>query len=170
MPRFALAVLLIAAAPGLAAAQGNDPAARCRNGALPFAASDANRLADADLQQLAGKTVVYIRESTRTPGVYVNLTRELRADGSSVHGCQAGRSPDGPWRACTSIGSDKASVAGSRDVGIWSVRARSLCVASASFGERAEGCFAIHRQGQVYAARQISGSRTFCIEGTITLK
>ena len=90
-----LRIVLVAVAlavPSLAAAQ-NVPTAFCRNGALPFAATEANRAARAQLQALiSGKRLGYVRESNRGAGVWFNFTREFRADGSSVHGCQAGRS------------------------------------------------------------------------------
>jgi hypothetical protein len=165
-------VLVTAAAIAPAhAQQGNDPAARCRNGAIPFAASEANRLGDAQIRDLfIGKKLGYIRESTRTPGIYINATRELRADGSVEHHCSAGRGPNGPWKACAELGSDRQAIKGSRDVGVWRIANRALCVASASFGERSEGCFSIHREGTTLAAKQTGGPRSHCIEGVVTAR
>ena len=86
-----------------------------------------------------------------------NSHRELRADGSVAHVCQFGRGTAGPWKPCTQIGSEKRTVPGARDVGLWSVKNRALRTFSASFGEGTEACFAIHRQGQAPAAKHISG-------------
>jgi hypothetical protein len=161
---------LALALPSGAAAQ-NAATSFCKNGALPFAATEANRLAGPALTQaLSGKRLVYVRESNKTAGIWFNLGREFRADGSSVHSCQAGRGPSGPWGACRQIGEEKVNVAGPRDVGVWNVKGNSFCVTSASFGERSTGCFALHRQGQALAAKQISGHRSFCVEGAITLQ
>lgn len=166
--RISLAALLAGAWCSPAAAEGNDPTASCRNGAMPFPVSESNRLSDAAIQQLfAGKKLAYVREATKTPGLYISATRELRADGSVKHVCTLGRGTDGPWRPCPKIGDERTSIAGGRDVGVWSVRNGSLCTASASFSQRAEACFAIYRQGQALAARQVSGPRTFCIEGAV---
>ena len=153
-----------------AAAAQNAPTSFCKNGALPFAASDANRLKGPALQQaLAGKRLLYVREGTRA-GLWFSLARELRADGSAVHSCQAARAPGGPWGACRQVGEEKVNVSGSRDIGVWNVKDNALCTESASFGRRSHGCFAIHRQGQATAAKQLSGNRSFCIEGAITLQ
>jgi hypothetical protein len=169
MPRLALAALMVAV-PSLAAAQ-NAPTSFCRNGAMPFAATEANRIAGPALQRLlVGKRLGYVRESNRGNGFWFKLTRELRADGSSVHSCLVSRSANGPWQPCRQVGEERVNVAGSRDVGVWSVKANALCMTSASFGERSGGCFAIYRQGRAYAARQLSGNRSYCIEGAITLQ
>ena len=169
MVRSVLAALLVAAWPGVAVAQGNDPAASCKNGPMPFAISESNRLSDAEIQQVfAGKKLGYVREATKTPGLYIKAARELRADGSVNHVCTLGRGTSGPWRPCPKIGDEKTSIAGGRDAGVWSVRDRALCTRSASFGEASQGCFAIYRQGPVLAAKQISGPRTYCIEGAVT--
>lgn len=169
MLRIALVAVALAV-PSLAAAQ-NAATSFCRNGALPFAATEANRVAGAQLQPLiSGKRLGYVREPNRGAGVWFNLTREFRADGSSVHGCLAGRSANGPWGPCRQVGEERVNVAGPRDVGVWSVKTNALYVVSASFGERSEGCFAIYRQGQAFAAKQLSGNRSFCVEGAITLQ
>lgn len=161
---------LALALPGAAAAQ-NAATSFCKNGALPFAASDANRVTGPALSQaLSGKRLVYVRESNKTAGIWFNLGREFRGDGSSIHSCQAGRGPSGPWGACRQIGEEKVNVTGARDVGVWNVKGNAFCFTSASFGERSTGCFTLHRQGQALAARQISGNRSFCVEGAITLQ
>jgi len=170
MKRIPIAAFAAVALPAAAVAQ-NAPTSFCKNGAPSFAVSDANRLTGPALQQaVAGKRLGYVRESTRGGGIWFSLVREFRADGSSVHACQAGRGPSGPWGACRQIGEEKVNIAGARDVGTWSVKNNSLCVVSASFGERSEGCFALYRQGQAVAAKQLSGNRSFCIEGAITLQ
>lgn len=169
MIRASILALAALALPAAAFAQ-NAATSFCRNGTLPFAASDANRLKGPALQQaLAGKRLLYVREGTRA-GLWFSLTRELRADGSAVHSCQAARAPGGPWGACRQVGEEKVNVTGSRDIGVWSVKDDALCTESASFGSRSHGCFAIHRQGQATAAKQLSGNRSFCIEGAITLQ
>jgi hypothetical protein len=169
MKHMAIAALAAFLVPAAAAAQ-NASTSFCRNGTLPFAAGEPARLTGPALQQaLSGKRLGYVREGTK-PGLWFNLTRELRADGSSVHACQVARSSSGPWGACRQIGEEKVNVAGSRDIGVWSVKDNALCVESASFGERSRGCFAIYRQGQAFAAKQLSGNRSFCIEGAITLQ
>jgi hypothetical protein len=161
-----LAALML---PAAASAQ-NAPTSFCKNGALPFAASAANRLTGPALQQaLSGKRLLYVREGTRG-GLWFSLARELRVDGSAVHSCQAARSPGGPWAACRQVGEERVNVAGPRDIGVWTVKDDALCTESASFGARSHGCFAIHRQGQAMAAKQLSGNRSFCIEGAITLQ
>src|SRR5687767_6258610 len=92
----ALLVATVLAAP--AAVQDTPANARCRNEALPFADTDANRLSEEQLRTLfTGKSFVYVRESTRVPGSLVRLGRELRADGSMLSTCQVGRSRTGPW-------------------------------------------------------------------------
>jgi hypothetical protein len=169
MNRIAMLGLATLMLPGAAAAQ-NAPTSFCKNGALPFAAGEPTRLTGSALQQaLSGKRLGYVREGTRA-GLWLTLTRELRADGSSVHACQAARSAAGPWGACRQIGEEKVNIAGSRDVGVWSVKDNALCLESASLGARSRGCFAIYRQGQAFAAKQLSGNRSFCIEGAITLQ
>jgi hypothetical protein len=170
MRRTAVAILAALALPTAAAAQ-NAATSFCKNGAMPFAASESNRLTGPALQQaIAGKTLGYVRESTRGGGIWFSLTRQFGSDGSSVHSCQAGRGPSGPWGACRQIGEEKVNVTGARDIGVWSVKDNALCVESASFGVRSAGCFAIHRQGQTFAAKQLTGNRSYCIEGTITLQ
>lgn len=169
MIRRAMALLAALALPGAAQAQ-NAATSFCKNGALPFAASDANRLTGPALRQaLSGKRLLYVREGTRA-GLWFSLTRELRADGSAVHSCQAARSPNGPWGACRQIGEERVNVAGPRDIGVWNVQDNAFCTESASFGQRSAGCFSIHRQGQAFAAKQLSGNRSFCIEGAVTLQ
>lgn len=169
MNRVISCTALLALWPAHAGAQSDDAARWCKNGALPFAATEANRLSDADIHKtLAGKRLVYVRETIKPPGQYINSYRELRSDGSVAHQCRNGPSAAGPWRPCGAIGSEKKSIAGARDVGVWSVNGRMLCTTPAAFGPRAEGCFAIHRQGQILAAKQMTGSRTYCIEGAIT--
>lgn len=168
MKRFAM--LALAALLPCAAHAQNAATSFCRNGALPFAANAANRLTGPALQQaLSGKRLLYVREGTRA-GLWFSLSRELRADGSTVHACEAARSPSGPWGACRRIGEEKVNVAGSRDVGVWTVKDNALCLESASFGRRSLGCFAIHRQGQALAAKQLTGNRSFCVEGPIALQ
>lgn len=156
------------AAPAPLLAQG---AASRKDGAMPFQASAANQLTGAQLQQaVTGKRLGYVRESLRVPGVYMNGTRELRADGSMVFTCQAARSPNGPWRPCRSYGSMQTRREGARDVGVWSIKNNAVCSMHASFGEKAENCVTIHRQGAVLAAVRAPGARTACIPGSITLQ
>lgn len=138
---------------------------------MPFAATAANRLTGAALRQaVSGKTLVYIRETHRAPGLWVNNRRELRPDGSMVYTCQVARSAEGPWRPCRSFGSKEKRVQGARDVGVWSIRNEALCGAKASFGERVVDCFAIHRQGAAYAAKRVSGPLAVCMQGNIVLE
>lgn len=133
-----------------AGAQDTPATARCRNEALPFPATDANRLTDEQLRALfTGKNFVYVRESTRVQGAFVRLGRELRADGSMVSTCQLGRNRAGPWKNCQTYGSDNQRIAGNRDVG---------------------ACFAIHRQGGALAAKNTRGPRHYCGEGPITVE
>ena len=154
-----------------AAAAQNAATSFCKNGAMPFAASESNRVTGPALQQaISGKTLGYVRESTRGGGIWFSLTRQFRSDGSSVHSCQAGRGPSGPWGACRQIGEEKFNVTGARDIGVWNVKDNALCMESASFGQRSAGCFAIYRQGQALAAKQLSGNRSYCVEGAITLQ
>jgi hypothetical protein len=164
--RIVIAGLLCA--PSLALAQGT---AACKDGAMPFAATAANQLTGAQLQQaVTGKRLGYVRESIRLPGIFVSNTRELRADGSMVYLCRYARSPNGPWQVCKSYGSMKTRREGGRDVGVWSVKNDAVCSMHASFGEKAENCVTIHRQGPVFTAVRASGSRTACIPGVITLQ
>jgi hypothetical protein len=138
---------------------------------MPFAATAANRLAGAQLQQaVAGRTLVYIRESIRMPGVWFRGAREHRADGSMIYTCQAGRAAKGPWRPCKSFGSAERQAAGGRDVGVWSIKNEALCSAKAAFGDRSEDCFAIHKEGAVLAAKRVSGPLAACVQGTVTLQ
>ena len=138
---------------------------------MPFATSPANRLTGAALMQaISGKRLTYIRESIRTPGAWVNNMRDHRPDGSFVYLCEFGRSQDGPFRPCNSFGSVEKRVAGSRDVGVWSIRNEAVCSVKSGFGANTEDCVAIHRQGAVLAAVRMSGPRAVCINGTITLK
>ena len=170
MRRLMTAVVFMVLAESLAAAQGPGRPA-CKDGEMQFAATAANRLMGAQLQQaVAGKRLGYLRESIRTPGVWVNNQRELRADGSMVYTCEYARSADGPWRPCTSIGSMERRAAGSRDVGVWSIKNNAVCATKSAFGEATEDCMAIHRQGAVFAARRISGPPSACVQGTITLQ
>jgi hypothetical protein len=159
---------VLACAPSLALAQGT---AACKDGAMPFAASAANQLTGAPLQRaVTGKRFGYVRESIRLPGIFVNNTRELRADGSMVYLCQYARAPNGPWQVCKSYGTMKTRREGGRDVGVWSIKNNAVCSMHASFGEKAENCVTIHRQGSVFAAVRASGSRSACIPGIITLQ
>ncbi len=170
MFRFAIAAagVLMLCAPALAMAQGT---AACKDGAIPFKASAANQLKAGQLQQaVTGKRLVYVRESVRTPGIFVNNSREFRADGSMVYVCRYSRSPNGPWQECKSYGSLKTRREGSRDVGIWSIRNDAVCSMHASFNEKAENCITLHREGAVLAAVRSSGSRTACIPGIVTLQ
>jgi hypothetical protein len=167
MLRFFGAVALVALTPALAAAQATPT---CAEDAMPFEATAANKLAGAQLQQaIVGKTLVYLRKSLRTPGVWVNNMREHRPDGSMVYSCEYRRG-DAPWTPCKSIGSVEKRVAGSRDIGVWSIKNGNLCSAKAAFGDHTEDCFAIHRQGAAYAAKRVSGPLAVCMQGTITFK
>lgn len=137
---------------------------------MPFATTSANQLTGAALQKaVTGKRLRYVRESIRLPGIHVNNSREFRPDGSMVYICQFSRSANGPWRPCKSYGSIKTRREGSRDVGVWSIKRNAVCSVHASFGEKAENCVTLHRQGAVLAAVRTSGSRTACIPGTIIL-
>lgn len=170
MNRFALAAIAIALISAPAAAQQRG-GALCKDGAPPFNAAAGNRLQGPALQQaLAGKRLGYVRESLRTAGVWVNNTRELRADGSFAYTCEFSRSQSGPWRPCSSFGSTTNQASGARDVGVWSVKNNTLCMTGAAFGESSEACFAIHRQGAAVAAKRVSGPPSVCIEGAITLQ
>jgi hypothetical protein len=170
MLRFITALVLVALAPALASAEAKRDGPACADEALPFEATAANKLTGTQLQQaIVGKTLVYLRKSLRNPGLMVNNMREHRADGSMVYSCEFRRG-DAPWKPCTSIGSVERRVAGSRDVGVWSIKNNNLCSAKAAFGEGAEDCFAIHRQGAVYAAKRVSGPLSACMQGTITFK
>ncbi len=151
------------------AAQDTAANARCRNDALPFPAADANRLSDEQLRTLlTGKSLVYVRESTRVQGTLIRLARELRADGSMLSTCQVGRSRTGPWKNCQTYGSDKTRVAGHRDVGVWRIENRALCFEHTAF--KVGACFSIHRQGNVLAAKNVGAKRLYCGEGPITVE
>lgn len=166
-----LSVLALTAfVPALASAETTRGTPSCADEPLPFEATAANKLAGAQLQQaIAGKTLVYLRKSLRYKGMLVNNMREHRPDGSMVYSCEYRRG-DAPWKPCTSIGSVEKRVAGSRDVGVWSIKNDNLCSAKAAFGERTEDCFAIHRQGAIYAAKRVSGPLAACMQGPITFK
>ena len=130
-----------------------------------------NRLQGPALQQaVSGKRLTYVRESLRTSGVWVSNTRELRADGSFAYVCEFSRNPSGPWRPCSSFGSQKNQATGNKDVGVWSIKNNTLCMTGAAFGESSESCFAIQRQGTAFAAKRMSGPPAVCIEGSITLQ
>lgn len=170
MLRLFTAVALAALAPALVSAQTTRGTPTCADEPLPFEPTAANKLVGAQLQQaVVGKTMVYLRKSLRTPGMMVNNMRDHRADGSMVYSCEYRRG-DAPWTPCKSIGSVEKRVAGSRDVGVWSVKNGNLCSAKAAFGEHTEDCFAIHRQGAVYAAKRVSGPLAVCMQGTITFR
>lgn len=161
---------LAAAQPSLAVAEVA-AGASCKDGAMPFPPMPANQLTGAQLQQaVTGKRLRYVRESIRLPGVFVNGARELRADGSMVYTCQSSRSANGPWNPCKTYGSMKSRREGARDVGVWSIKNNAVCSMHASFGEKAENCVTIHRQGTVLIAARAPGARTACIPGTITLE
>ena len=167
--RHALAAGLLVLAWLPAATAQTPPQARCRQDPLPFAASDANRLSTDQLKQLlTGKTLSYVREDTRNKGVYVKLSRELRADGSFVSICEFSRSREGGWKPCQNYGSDGAVVPGHRDVGVWRIADRNFCFDHSAFKQGV--CFAIHRQGAVLAARITSGPRTYCGEGAVVVQ
>ncbi len=169
MLRAALVPLIATALHAEAAAQDTPSYARCRNEALPFPATDANRLSDEQLRTLlTGKTFVYIRENTRVQGSLIRLGRELRADGSMLSTCQFGRSRTGPWKNCENYGSDKASVAGHRDVGVWRIENRALCFDHTAF--KIGVCFSIHRQGAALAAKNVLGPRSYCGEGSVSVE
>lgn len=162
-------VFLLLLVPSLAGAQDTPAGARCRYEAPPFAASDANRLSDTALKQLlTGKTFVYVREHAVKAGTYVRLSRELRSDGSFASTCESSGSREGGWKPCTSYGGAKQRVAGARDVGVWRIENRALCYIQAAF--KNDVCFAIHRQGSALAAKNISGPRTNCSEGPVTVQ
>lgn len=147
MKRLALAAFAVSVLPGAASAQGGGNPS-CKEGAMPFAATATNRLTGAALlQAVSGKRLVYIRESLRTPGAWVNNMRDYRADGSFVYICEFGRSADGPWRPCGSFGSVERRVAGARDVGVWSIKNDAVC-----------------------AAKRVSGPIAVCMPGAITLQ
>lgn len=170
MMRLALAVVAIAAASLPATAQQRG-GALCKDGTMPFDAAAGNRLSGPALQQaLAGKKLVYVRESLRTAGVWLNNTRELRPDGSFAYTCEFSRNQSGPWSPCTSFGSTTKQASGAKDVGVWSIKNNTICMTGAAFGESSDSCFAIHRQGSAVAAKRVSGPASVCIEGGITLQ
>ena len=169
MLRAPLALLAATVLAAPAAAQDTPANARCRNEALPFPATDANRLSEEQLRALFnGKSFVYVRESTRVPGSLIRLGRELRADGSMLSTCQVGRSRTGPWKNCQTYGSEKTRVAGHRDVGVWRIENRALCFDHTAF--KIGACFSIHRQGDVLAAKNMKGPRHYCGEGPVTVE
>jgi hypothetical protein len=168
--RIMTAALLAVLVPAAALAQARS-GAQCKDGAVPFEASAANRLNGPALQQaVAGKRLGYVRESLRTQGVWVNNGRTLRTDGSMLYTCEFSRNQGGPWQPCTSFGSTAQQTKGSRDVGVWNIKDNALCMTGASFGESSTSCFAIHKQGAVFAAKRITGHPAVCIEGAITLQ
>ena len=169
MLRAPLALLFATALAAPAAAQDTPAGARCRNEAMPFPVSDANRLSDQQLRTLfTGKSFVYVRESTRAQGVLVRLGRELRADGSMLSTCQLGRNRAGPWKNCPSYGSDKTRVAGHRDVGVWRIENHALCFEHAAF--KVGACFSVHRQGAALAAKNVRSPRHYCGEGPVAVE
>lgn len=166
--RIPIAAFIAAVLPTIAAAEtvrGNPP---CKEGAMPFEATVANRLTGAPLQQaVSGKRLVFVRESLRKPGLWSKIGRELRTDGSFVYTCEFARSPSGPWQPCQTFGSTTKRVAGARDVGVWNLKNDAVCATMASFGEKSANCFAIHRQGAAVAAKRVSGQA--CVQGAIEL-
>jgi hypothetical protein len=170
MMRLALAVLAATLAPAAGHAQGQGTPS-CKDQEPPFALTAANRQTDAALQQaVVGKKFVYLRESLRTPGVWVKNMREHRGDGSFVYSCAYGRGADGPMRPCASFGSQEKRVAGARDVGVWNMKNDTVCSVKSGFGANTEDCFALHSQGGVFAARRVSGPRAACVNGKITFE
>ena len=169
MKRATAAALILALSASGASAQEAPDHANCRNEALPFPASDANRLSDDQLRQLLnGKTFLYVRAHTRSPGVYVRLGRELRGDGSMRSTCEFSRSREGAWKLCARHGSEKRKVAGAHDVGVWRTENRALCFVHAAFNTTT--CVAIHRQGGAVAAKYVSGPRSYCAEGPVSVQ
>jgi hypothetical protein len=167
MLRVAAAVVLIGSAASAFAAVSPT----CRDGAVPFAPTAANRLTGAQLRAaVSGKRLGYVRESVRHPGVWVNNSRELRADGSMVYRCGYSRSQSGPWQPCPSYGSVEHQRAGARDVGVWRISGDAVCATHASFSKSSEDCFAIHRQGGRFAAKRVSGPVSACLQGEVTLQ
>jgi hypothetical protein len=170
MQRMALAVLIGATLAQPAPAQSRQTPV-CKDGNLPFAATQANRVAGAALQQaVTGRRLVYVREFSNRPGTWFRGTREHRDDGSHVFTCEAGRSAGGPWQPCSSFGSVEQKASGARDVGVWAIKADALCSTKSAFQGRVEDCFAIHRQGAVCAAKRVSGPLSACVQGTITFE
>jgi hypothetical protein len=170
MQRMALAALIGATLAQPAIAQSRQTPL-CKDGELPFAATQANRLTGAALQQAAtGKRLVYVREFSNRPGTWFRGTREHRDDGSHVYTCEVARSAGGPWQPCTSFGSVEQKASGARDVGVWTIKGEALCATKSAFQGRVEDCFAIHRQGAVFAAKRVSGPPSACVQGAITFE
>ena len=170
MQRMALAALIGAMLAQPASAQSSQTPV-CRDGDLPFAATQANRLTGAALQQAAiGKRLIYVREFVNRPGTWFRGTREHRNDGSHAFTCEFGRTATGPWQPCANFGSVEKKASGARDVGVWAIKGEALCTTKSAFQGRVEDCFAIHRQGSVYAAKRVSGPLSACVQGTITFE
>jgi hypothetical protein len=160
-----LVVLISLASP--AAAQGDDPSARCAAGALPFPASAENRLTDREIRaRFAERSLSYTRLLTVEPSGYVRITRALRADGSLTFRCEVSRD-GGTFRECSVHGTRARPAPGASAVGTWSLSGGALCLGLKAY--QGESCFSIHHRDGRLAAKLVSG-RGSCMEGSIEVR
>ena len=145
--------------------------ARCENPPPAFALSESNRLRGADLLTLvSGNTMTYVRRSlvNQAQNRYLKLRRLFRTDGSMLFTCEMGPSPGGPWRSCRQVATPRTKIEGNREVGVWHVRAESLCFQFVTVGSREPVCFAIHRAGTRYFAKTTRAVLN-CVEGDVAI-
>ncbi len=97
----------------------------CETTPPPFPLNASNRI---DPNELAGKSMLYVRRRLVDPGGFLRFRRELRGDGSQSLVCRAGPSPEGPWTLCRQFMAPTGAVVhGDREIGIWTIRGGYLC-------------------------------------------
>jgi hypothetical protein len=139
----------------------------CRIEPPSFVLTEANRLDDRELiRSFTGRRMIIVREHI-SPGRYIRGARVMRADGSFSWFCETGRSRIGPWSPCAQVGFEDFRIEGNREIGIWTVRAKTVCMTTSR--STFSACFAIHREGSQLYARKTSGTPA-CTEGSVTIE
>lgn len=147
-------------------------------GPLPFAATDASRVAAKDMQKLfAGRTINVLRRGQR-PGTETSqgrappamveriFTMHWRADGSFHATCEDRVGAMASFKPCPSCGNDAA---GAREVGVWHIADGLLCFSPLRIRGGQEACVSVHRHEGRYAAKLVSGPAS-CLEGEFLFK
>ncbi len=163
----ASAALLAAADVVAVPARAEQRAGPCITPPPAFPLTEANRVAGPALASLVtGQTIVHVRRNTN--GGYSRVRRQLRDDGSLALLAQNGPTPEGPWKTATRVASTGSTIAGGREVGVWSLRGGYVCMELSTLSQGQTKCHAIHRQGGSLYAR--ATSQPNCLDGDIKVQ
>ncbi|MGH7006269.1 MAG: hypothetical protein ACREIP_20170 [Alphaproteobacteria bacterium] len=124
-------------------------------------------------ERISGKSLVVERTGSGSgEGRLLRFSFHFRSDGSVEIRCESRpmQASSGSWRGCRQFNPGNTA-APERDLGTWRIEADQLIMQrlrTAAEG-REEGRFTFHAQGEVVAARRLTGS-AFCVPGIVRLE